>query len=174
MGEPWILAVDLGNGGPKAAAVSLGTELIATSLRGVSVDIGADGRATQDAHEWEQRLIEAVAQLLAHDDVDGGRLHAVAVTGQWGSTVPVGSDGRACGPVLLWADTRAAKHARTIVGGNTTISGYHPLKVLPWSRYTGGPLRPTAQIRAVMPCSWPTNCAISDSGRWWCSSRWIG
>lgn len=136
--EPWILAVDLGNGGPKVAAVSLDGVLIATALRGVSVDIGADGRATQNAVEWEERLTEAVADLLAQDPVDGGSLHAVAVTGQWGSTVPVGADGTACGPVLLWADTRAANHAKKIVGGTPNISGYHPAKILPWLRVTGG------------------------------------
>ena len=82
MGEPWILAIDLGNGGPKVAAVSLGADLLATALRGVSVQIGDDGSATQDAREWELRLQEAVADLLATPGIDGGSLHAIAITGQ--------------------------------------------------------------------------------------------
>ncbi len=138
MGEQWILAIDLGNGGPKVAAVSLAAELLATALRGVSVDIGSDGRATQDADEWESRLTEAVADLLSSDRVDPGALHAIAITGQWGSTVPVGADGRPSGPVLLWADTRAAKHVREIVGGVPNVGGYSPAKVLQWMRITGG------------------------------------
>lgn len=138
MAQRWILAIDLGNGGPKVAAVSLEGQLLATALRGVAVQIGTDGSATQDAREWEDRLFEAVADLLAVDGVDGDRLHAVAITGQWGSTVPVGRDGTACGPVLLWADTRGAKYVREIVGGRPNVGGYHPGRILPWLRLTGG------------------------------------
>jgi xylulokinase len=56
VGQPWILAVDLGNGGPKVAAVSLDAELLATALRRVSMQLGSDGTATQDAFEWEEQL----------------------------------------------------------------------------------------------------------------------
>ena len=52
MGERWILAIDLGNGGPKLAVVTLGGEVLATAHRPVSVHIGLDGTATQDAVEW--------------------------------------------------------------------------------------------------------------------------
>jgi len=144
MGQPWILAIDLGNGGPKVAAVSLRAELLATALRGVSVDIGTDGRATQDATEWEVRLREAVADLLDVDGIDGGALHAVAITGQWGSTVPVAPDGTPSGPVLLWADTRAAPYSERVIGGGPAFAGgYSPRKVIPWLRVTGG--APTPQ-----------------------------
>lgn len=138
MGQAWILALDFGNGGPKVAAVSRSGELLATALRGVSVDVGSDGQATQDADEWERRLGEAMAELLDSDAVDPGALHAVAITGQWGSTVPVGADGTACGPVMLWADSRAAPHSRRLVGGFPSVGGYNPAKMLPWLRYTGG------------------------------------
>jgi xylulokinase len=138
VGQPWILALDFGNGGPKVGAVSRSGELLAMALRGVSVDVGSDGRATQDPLEWEDRLSEAMAELLACDEVDPDALHAVAITGQWGSTVPVGADGRPCGPVLLWADSRAARHSRRVIGGFPSIGGYHPGKALPWIRITGG------------------------------------
>ncbi len=138
MSQPWILALDFGNGGPKVGCVSLQGELLAMALRGVAVDIGSDGRATQDPQEWEERLAEAMAELLACDAVDPGALHAVAITGQWGSTVPVGPDGRPSGPVLLWADARAARYSRRVVGGFPSIGGYHLGKALPWLRLTGG------------------------------------
>jgi xylulokinase len=136
--QPWILAIDFGNGGPKVGAVALSGELLATALRGVAVDIGSDGRATQDAGEWENRLAEAVTELVACAGVDAGAVRAVAITGQWGSTVPVGSDGRPSGPVLLWADSRGARHSRKVIGGIGSIGGYQPAKALPWIRLTGG------------------------------------
>ncbi|MDQ1246342.1 MAG: Carbohydrate kinase, partial [Actinomycetota bacterium] len=136
MSEAWILAVDLGNGGPKVAAVALDGTIRAQALRGVSVTIEPDGTATQDAEEWIRATVEAVAEVTA--TVDGQALHAVAITGQWGSSVPVGADGTPVGPVLLWADTRGGRHVRPIISGPLSVAGYAPHKVLPWLRVTGG------------------------------------
>jgi hypothetical protein len=62
--EPWILAVDLGNGGPKVAAVTSQGEVLRTALRPVHVRIGLDGEATQDATEWWQGLTAATRELV--------------------------------------------------------------------------------------------------------------
>lgn len=139
----WILGVDLGNGGPKAAVVTLDGQILGTGFHGVAVDIGLDGRATQDALEWEAALRLAIADALAVTNVDPQALHAIGITGQWGSTVPVGADGEPVGPVLLWADTRAKAHARDIVGGPLSVAGFAPHKVLPWVRVTGGAPSPS-------------------------------
>ena len=40
--------------------------------------------------------------------------------------------------MLLWADTRGAKHARPIIGSGVTVAGYNPARALPWLRVTGG------------------------------------
>lgn len=139
MSERWILAIDLGNGGPKVAAVALDGTILATALRSVSVDIGRDGTATQDGGEWITRLREAVGDITGSSSVDPSQLHAVGITGQWGSTIPVDAQGEPCGPVLLWADTRGAKYAREIVGGGLlNVDGYNVRKILPWLRMTGG------------------------------------
>ena len=109
--DGWILAIDLGNGGPKVAAVALDGSILGTGFRAVSVEIGLDGTATQDAVEWSVALVEAVASATSNAIRDAGlelaNLRAVGITGQWGSTVPVGADGEPVGPVLLWADTPA-------------------------------------------------------------------
>lgn len=141
--DSWILGIDLGNGGPKVAAVTLDGQVLGTGFCGVSVDIGLDGRATQDATEWTEALHSAIAVALERADVNAADLHAVGITGQWGSTVPVGADGEPVGPVLLWADTRARGHVRKIVGGPLSVSGFAPHKVLPWVRVTGGAPSPS-------------------------------
>ena len=142
MSGSWILAIDLGNGGPKVAAVALQGQILATAMRGVRVEIGTDGTAVQDADEWIDRLIEAVRELAGAAEVDVEALHAVAITGQWGSSVPVGADGKPAGPVLLWADTRARRHMDEVIGGRTAVAGYAPHKVLPFLRLTGGAPNP--------------------------------
>ena len=136
----WILAVDLGNGGPKAAAVDPDGTILAVAHRPVSVQIGIDGEATQDAIEWWTATAECVREITGGV---GGGAQAVAITGQWGSTVPVDAAGEPVGPVLLWADTRARRHMREIVGGPISIQGFAPQKVIPWVRTTGGAPTPS-------------------------------
>ena len=135
----WILAIDLGNGGPKVAAVTPHGEILATAFQPVSVQIGRDGTATQDAIEWEMALGQAIEQVTAVVDVDA--LEAIGITGQWGSTVPVGSDDYPVGPVLLWSDTRSRRNVQRVLGG--PVAGYAPQKVWPWLKITGGAPSPS-------------------------------
>ncbi len=135
----WILAVDLGNGGPKVAAVSPGGEILATAFHPVSVQIGRDGTATQDAIEWEMALGTAIEHVTASVDVED--LSAIGITGQWGSTVPVGADDYPVGPVLLWSDTRSRRNVQRVLGG--PVAGYAPQKVWPWLKITGGAPSPS-------------------------------
>lgn len=140
--DRWILAIDQGNSGPKVGVVSFDGEVLGTGVTPVSVQIGRDGAATQDPAEWRTALRTSVTTAIASAQsrmrLLPQALHAVAVTGQWGSTVPVDAHGHAVGPVLLWADTRAAKYSSRIVGGRLAVDGIAPHKVLSWLRYTGG------------------------------------
>lgn len=137
----WVLAVDLGNGGPKVAAVHPHGRLGPTAQRSVSVDIGTDGRATQDAGEWWPALVECIREVVGQ--VEAEPASAVGITGQWGSTVPVDEHGDPVGPVLLWADTRARPYMREVIGGPISVQGFAPQKVLPWLRLTGGAPTPS-------------------------------
>ncbi len=141
--ERWIFAVDLGNGGPKVAVCSLDGEVLRTAMRPVHNYVGLDGSATQDAVEWWTGLLEAGREAIAGAGADRDALHAVAITGQWASSVPVGADGQPVGEVLLWADTRARDLAREVVGGPISVGGYAPHKVLPFVRITGGAPTPS-------------------------------
>lgn len=137
----WILAIDLGNGGPKVAAVFPDGSLGPASQRSVTVDIGIDGRATQDAAEWWTTLAESIREISGQMAVH--ECTAVAITGQWGSTVPVDERGEPVGPVLLWADTRARRFMKEVIGGPVSVQGFAPQKVLPWIRMTGGAPTPS-------------------------------
>ena len=141
--ERWILAVDLGNGGPKVAVVDMEDVLRAVCVRPVSVHIGLDGAATQDANEWWVQLLDAAREAITTSGVDPSALHAVAITGQWGSTVPVDAAGQPVGEVLLWADTRARDLVREVIGGPVSVSGIAPHKALPFVRITGGAPSPS-------------------------------
>ena len=143
MGERWILAIDHGNGGPKVAVCSLEGEVLRTAMRNVHVRVGRDGAATQDAVEWWVTLLEAAREAIAAANAGPADLHAVAITGQWASSVPVGADGQPVGDVLLWSDTRARELAREVIGGPLNIGGFAPQKALPFIRLTGGAPSPS-------------------------------
>ena len=138
MEDSWILAVDLGNGGPKVAATGLNGEVLCTAFRPVHVEVGLDGTVTQDADEWWPRLVESAREAIAGARVAADALHAVAITGQYGSSVPVDEAGRPAGDVIIWADTRARDLAREVIGGPLNVGGYAPHKALPFIRLTGG------------------------------------
>jgi xylulokinase len=143
MSDRWILAIDLGNGGPKVAVVDLHNQIRAVSVRTALVKIGLDGTATQDANEWWAQLLEAAREVIGESNVDPAELHAIAITGQWGSTVPVDRQGIPVGEVLLWADTRGEKYMRNIIGGPISFQGFSPLRVFSWVRKTGGAPTPS-------------------------------
>jgi xylulokinase len=137
MAEPWILAVDLGTGGPKTGAVSLGGRLLAAAQRSVPTTYSDDGGAVQDPEAWWQGIRDGVGEVLANgvpaEDVIG-----VGITGQWGSTVPVGAGDVAAGPCMLWADTRGRSLAAARMGGRLNVVGYSPGNLVSWLRLTGG------------------------------------
>ncbi len=137
-GERWVLAVDLGTGGPKVAVVTLDGEVLATAVRAVHQNVALDGEASQDADEWWDTLLDGAHEAVEASGADPDALHAVAITGQYGSTVPVGADGSVVGPALLWADSRARDLVRPLIGGPVNVGGYAPHKVLPFIRVTGG------------------------------------
>jgi len=136
--EPWILAVDLGTGGPKTGAVSLSGEVLGQSVRSVRTRYLPGGGAVQDPADWWRAITADVRKLIATKLVAPRDLVGVGITGQWGSTVPVDSDGRPAGPCLLWADTRGGRLARRTVGGLVPVMGYSPANMVRWVQITGG------------------------------------
>ena len=138
MGGGWILAVDLGTGGPKVGAVSLQGEVIAHSHAPVRTRYTPDGGAVQDPNEWWYAIEAGVRSLVASKAAPVDDLIALGITGQWGSTVPVGADGRAVGDCLLWADTRGGQFSAKAVGGPVSLFGYSPGNMVRWIQITGG------------------------------------
>lgn len=137
MSDAWVLAIDLGTGGPKTAAVSLGGELLAHDTRSVATHFTPDGGVTQDPEAWWRGISDGVASVL-RAGVSPAALIGVGITGQWGSTVPVDASGAAVGECLLWCDTRGREYSRRAIGGRVSVMGYAPVNLMQWVRLTGG------------------------------------
>ena len=138
MSSGWILAVDLGTGGPKTGAVSLQGEVLAQSHAAVRTRYTPDGGAVQDPKDWWRAIEAGVRSVVESKAASVDDLAGVGITGQWGSTVPVGADGEAVGDCLLWADTRGGRFSSKAVGGPVSLFGYSPGNMVRWIQITGG------------------------------------
>ena len=130
------LAIDLGTGGPKVGLVTTDGTVLDHQVHSVTTTFGPDGSATQDAAAWWAIIRRAARELLARHPDAAARTTAVAITGQWASTVPVDANGTPTGPCWTWQDTRGGALVRDRVGG--PIAGYRPRAVLSFIRRSGG------------------------------------
>ncbi len=135
-GERFVLAVDLGSSVAKVGFVSLDGAIAWWTRADLETTHGPGGAATQDAGQWWRIVVEATRRGLAEGPVRGDQVAAVAVTGQWSSTVPVDASGRPVGPCVMWMDTRGERHSRALVGGH--VQGYRARRLVEWVRRTGG------------------------------------
>ncbi len=136
--DKYVLAIDLGTGGPKTALVSMrgvvaGHELIPVETRHLP-----DGGVVQDPREWWAAITSSARRLLGSGIVPAADVVAVACTGQWGSTIPVDEGGELAGDCVLWMDNRGEPYSAKVVGGPLQVGGYAPLKAWRWIRKSGG------------------------------------
>jgi len=134
--DAWVLAVDLGTGGPKVGLASLAGAIAWHEHTSLPTELGPDGAATQDAVRWWNVIRDSARRALASGEVDPSKVVAVSCTGQWASTVPVDECGTPVGPCQLWSDTRGAPHSRGVIAG--PVAGYDPIAALRWIRRSGG------------------------------------
>jgi xylulokinase len=130
------LSIDLGTGGPKIGLVTLDGELLAHELHSVSTHFAEDGEATQDAGQWWTIVCDATRRLMRQPGVTPERVKAVAVTGQYVSTVPVDEHGVPTGPCMTFLDTRGRRYSREAIGG--AVQGFNGRRLWQFIRKTGG------------------------------------
>ena len=115
--ERFVLAVDLGTGGPKVGLVSVVGQVAWQNHIAVKTKWLDGGGAVQDAAEWWQIVSDATRSALATGAVRPDQVVAVSVTGQWASTVPVDAGGIPVSDCVMWMDRRGGSHVRRVVGG---------------------------------------------------------
>ena len=134
----YILAIDLGTGGPKVALVSTQGEVVGSEFEETRVILLPGGGAEQSPQEWWHAIDQATKRLLAKDLVPSQDIIAITQTGQWSGTVPVDRDGNAIANALIWMDARGGPYIHMIIGGQLKVQGYSLAKLLKWIRISGG------------------------------------
>jgi xylulokinase len=136
--ETFVLAVDLGTGGPKVAVLTASGRIVAHAFRAVGLELTDDGGAEQSPDEWWEAVVASARQALAESGVAPERVVGLGCTSQWSGTVPVDEAGHSIGPAIIWMDSRGAKAVRETVRGALNVQGYSASKLARWVRRTGG------------------------------------
>jgi xylulokinase len=134
----FVLAVDLGTGGPKAAVISAEGHIAAHAFETVPTALGANGAAEQMPQDWWDAIVRAARRALADSGVSPENIVGVGCTAQWSGTVAVDPEGAAVGPSIIWLDSRGAAAVRRAVRGALNVQGYSATKAAKWVRRTGG------------------------------------
>jgi xylulokinase len=136
--DAYVLAVDLGTGGPKVAVISAAGRVAAHAFEPVGLALGQDGAAEQTPDDWWRAIVTAARRAMAESGVPPEQVVGVGCTAQWSGTVPIGADGRAIGPAIIWMDSRGANAVKRAVRGALNVQGYSASKATRWVRRTGG------------------------------------
>jgi xylulokinase len=136
----YVVAIDLGTGGPKVALVSTDGDVVGHEYETNQLILLPEGGAEQDPDEWLDSIARAARRLLDRDLIDRKRIVAVSVTAQWMGTVAVDAEGRHLANAVIWMDARGARHASAIAGGGVEVptTGYNARKLKTWLTLTGG------------------------------------
>ena len=133
----YVLAIDLGSGGHKAAIVADSGEVVASAQGNIVTHILPHGGAEQDPLEWWNGVKQAARQVIRESNVAPEDIAAIGCDSQWSVVVPVDEHGEPLMRAIHWMDTRGGPHNCNITAGVPSFQGYGIFKLLKWIKLTG-------------------------------------
>ncbi|MCL5948108.1 MAG: FGGY-family carbohydrate kinase [Actinobacteria bacterium] len=134
----YVLAIDLGTGGPKVALLSPSGEILACISRCISTTFLPGGGAEQYPEEWWHAIVDATRAVLNTPGIDPKKVVGIGCTAQWSGTVACDVNGEPLRPAIIWMDSRGSANVKDQVSGFPSIMGYHIPKIIRWIHLTGG------------------------------------
>jgi xylulokinase len=112
----YLAAVDAGASEIKASIFDSAGNEIARACRDCPVESPHPGWAECPPDILMHWPLELLGQALRSRAIQGDQIKAVAITGSTGTVLPIGVDGLATAPVILWYDSRARSAASELTG----------------------------------------------------------
>ncbi len=134
----YVLALDHGTSGIKAAIVSERGAVADFAFAPTPISMLAGGGAEQDPDDWWNAIASAVRQLVTRAAVPPEQIDALCVSSTFSTTVAVDGDSHHLGNALTWMDARGAPYVQRLMGGFPSLLGYNVRKVWTWISKTGG------------------------------------
>jgi len=138
MKQKYILALDLGTSGSKAAIVSMHGDVLGFEFEEVPLYLPSVGAAEQDPNDWWNAIKKTITRLLEQNLVPIDDIIGFCNTSQWSGTVAVDKDGNHLHNAIIWMDTRGAPYIQKMNKGILKVSGYNIRKMLKFLKITGG------------------------------------
>lgn len=138
MAGRYVLAVDLGTSGPKAAVVSVEGRIVSTARAHVDTMFLPNDGAEQDPEAVWNAVKSACGAAIADSGVDKQDVLAVICSSQYSSIVPVDANGLPTMNMVMWLDKRGSKH-RLKKLSNYPKGADSPWQMWKWFRIHGLP-----------------------------------
>ncbi len=135
--EKYVLAIDLGSGGPKVGIVDLDGCILASAAGSAPIYFLPQGGAEQIPSEWWSSVSSAAKQVIHASGLQPESIRAISVTSQWAVIVPVDENGEELMNAVSWMDTRGGPYNREMIKGFPSIQGYGIRKLLKWLDLAG-------------------------------------
>lgn len=133
----YVLALDLGSSGLKAAVVSDMGEIAAQAYEPNETIFFADGGAEQDAIRWWTITLKAAKQVISTSGIPPQQIVGVCCDSQYSVIVPVDEQGEPLMNAISWLDTRGGKYNRQMMKGFPAVQAMSLRKLIQYVRLTG-------------------------------------
>jgi gluconokinase len=155
-----VIGIDTGTTATKAIAAGPRGEVRAVTSVHYPLSLPGPGRAELDPGQLREAAIEALVTVAAKCREQDDRVLAVSLSAFLHGLVPMDTDGSALGPLITWADNRAAGQSEQVVASGrakqlqartgTPVHPMSPLSKLAWWRADDpGTLRDTPRWGGV-------------------------
>jgi xylulokinase len=108
-----LIAVDVGTSGARASAFDLTGNRLLEVRRGYPTEMPRDEWAEQDARSWRNGSLSALGALIRRLQ-RGIEIHAIGLTGQCPSVVPIDRHGEPLRAGIIYRDNRAVAEAAAL------------------------------------------------------------
>ena len=139
LSSKYVLAIDLGTGGPKVGLVDQEGQVACSASASVQLFFLPDGGAEHDPAEWWATITGCMKKVIQTSGVSPSSIIAIAVTSMWSVTLPVDENGEPLMNVMSWMDKRGAPYNREVVKGFPNIQGYKLSTLLKYIDKVGFP-----------------------------------
>src|ERR687897_2935704 len=132
-----VVGLDSGTTATKAVAVGADAMVIATSSVGYPLLVPEPGYAELDPLRLQTAAVEAVAAVATQVSEQGHRVVGLCLGAAMHGLVALDRAGSPTGPLITWADSRAAEESRSLADSTRGIlhkrtgTPIHPMSPLP-------------------------------------------
>ncbi len=139
----FLIGVDIGTQGTKAALFSSDGQCLASAFEPSRLIRKGPGRVEEDAGRQAESVDRTIRACLRKSKVDRRTVRGVAIAGQMAGVIGVDKNGQAITPYDSWLDTACApqiKHMRAVAGDEIIrktggpVSFNHGPKILWWKK----------------------------------------